>query len=126
MSEIVSRPAAEDIPAYAAVTLNGSGEVEKADANGDNVFGIAQEKTASGDPTPVQTGGSSKCLLDGSSTSLSVGDMLMPKATDSGKLVAHAGNAGDAKTAEVVRIDDGTQDGEIGTVRLYADRKRTS
>jgi hypothetical protein len=123
---IVTVETAEDIPAHAAVTLNGSNKLEKSDGNGDDVFGIVQEYTPSGRGAPVKTEGSSKALVDGSSTSLAVGDMLMPKATDSGKLVSHAGGSGDAKIGEVIFIDDGTSDGEAAQVRLYADRKRTS
>lgn len=128
---IVTVEAAEDLKRGAAVELNGNDKAELTDGNGDVVFGICltpTDKATSGKDVAVQTQGAVMALLDGSGTSLAHGDQLMPKSSaQSGKLVAHAGNAGDAYVGKVISPNiDGTSDGERGRIRLYGDRTRTS
>lgn len=125
MEGIVSIVAAEDIEEHSLVTLDGNGEAKKTTAAGDNVFGVTQGgDVKTGEEVAVRTRGATQCRMDGTGTNLAVEDKLMPGAD--GKAVAHDGAGGSKFVGEVIVIQDGTADGEIGQCRLYADRTQAS
>jgi hypothetical protein len=116
--------AGEDLDRYEAVTLNGSGEVVKATANDDVVYGVTRTSASSGETISVVRDGFARVKIDGSSTAVGKGDDLMPGAA--GKLISHTANSGHTYAAQLQRVDEGDLDGEIAEVRLYSNRSRAA
>lgn len=123
---IVSVPAGDaDLKRGELVKLNGSDQVVRTDADTDEPFGVVQETgvedtadLSAGDPVSVCVEGRCEALIDGSSTSISQGDELMPKdSSDTGRLVSATENAGEYKAAVALSNEmDGDANGELAVV----------
>lgn len=125
----ITKTASEDLAQYDVLVLGGSDDVEKVDGKGDLVYGVNQtqaDHAESGEEVTIIVDGVTKALVDGSGTSLSDGDQLMPSSGTPGMFVSHDGQAGSAFAGEIVHVEDGSSQGEEAYVRLYGDRTETT
>lgn len=111
------------IARYAAVKDDGSGDVQETSADGDVVYGLAEDSADDNEKIDIIVDGIGKALVD-AGTSISKGDYLAPSDSKNGKLEKHPGGSGDAYAA--VALESADSDGEVIRVRLTGQRNRTS